>query len=88
MATGTQRLVPYPVLFVLAFILPTLCLSSPPAGVGVFPPTCERIECPAFDLIDTGNGYEIRRFNSTPWMSTSKIEDVSLVGATREGFLR
>ncbi|KAE8680055.1 Ubiquitin-specific protease 15, putative isoform 1 [Hibiscus syriacus] len=29
--------------------------------VGIFPPTCNRIECPSFDVIQQGNGYEIRR---------------------------
>ncbi|EOY13677.1 Heme-binding protein, putative [Theobroma cacao] len=56
--------------------------------VGIFPPTCNRIECPSFDLIQVGNGYEIRRYNSTVWMSTSPIQDISLVDATRTGFLQ
>ncbi|XVF79277.1 hypothetical protein PTKIN_Ptkin14bG0208700 [Pterospermum kingtungense] len=57
-------------------------------SVGVFPPTCNRIECPSFDVVHVGNGYEIRRYNSSVWMSTSSIQDISLVEATRTGFLR
>ncbi|XP_050220380.1 uncharacterized protein LOC126670646 [Mercurialis annua] len=57
-------------------------------GVGIFPPTCNRIECPSYDVIDVANGYEIRRYNSSLWMTTSPIEDISLVDATRTGFLQ
>ena len=56
--------------------------------VGVFPPSCNRIECPSYDSIHVDNGYEIRRYNSTVWISTSPIEDISLVDATRTGFLQ
>ncbi|KAB2095473.1 Heme-binding 2 [Gossypium arboreum] len=57
-------------------------------NVGIFPPTCNRIECPSFDLIEVGNGYEIRKYNSTIWVTTSPIQDISLVEATRTGFLQ
>ncbi|XP_021718868.1 heme-binding protein 2-like [Chenopodium quinoa] len=53
-----------------------------------FPPSCNRIECPSFDTIEQGNGYEIRRYNSSVWVSTNKIVDISLVQATRTGFLQ
>lgn len=56
--------------------------------VGVFPPNCKRIECPEYDVIHVGNGFEIRRYNSSTWMSTSAIDDISFVGATRTGFLK
>ncbi|KAI3465953.1 hypothetical protein Pfo_022616 [Paulownia fortunei] len=82
-------------LFKLSFLLNLLSssnLSQWPenkAGpVGVFPPTCNRIECPSYDVIHTGNGFEIRRYNSSMWMSTQPIDDVSLVAATRTGFLQ
>ncbi|KAJ6423611.1 hypothetical protein OIU84_024560 [Salix udensis] len=58
------------------------------SSVGIYPPSCSRIECPVFDVIQLGNGYEIRRYNSSVWMSTSSIQDISLVEATRTGFLR
>ncbi|KAG0499362.1 hypothetical protein HPP92_004053 [Vanilla planifolia] len=61
---------------------------SPLDALRVLPPTCKRIECPAFDVIDRGDGFEIRRYSSTPWMSTALIEDISFVEATREGFLQ
>ncbi|XP_047179991.1 heme-binding protein 2-like [Vigna umbellata] len=57
-------------------------------NVGALPPTCQRIECPSYDLIQVGNGYEIRRYNSPVWISNSPIQDISLVEATRTGFLR
>lgn len=57
-------------------------------SVEVYPPTCNRIECPVHDVIHVGDGYEIRRYNSAVWMSTSAVQDISLVGATRTGFLR
>lgn len=58
------------------------------SGVAIYPPACTRIECPVFDVLQLGNGYEIRRYNSSVWMSTSSIQDISLVDATRTGFLR
>ncbi|OAY83202.1 Heme-binding protein 2 [Ananas comosus] len=70
----------------LALILLLLLLFAPARGE--FPPTCERIECPSYGVVDAGNGFEIRRYNSTAWMSTEAIEDVSFVAATRAGFLQ
>ncbi|MED6150320.1 hypothetical protein PIB30_071205 [Stylosanthes scabra] len=54
----------------------------------VIPPTCNRIECPAYDVVHVGNGYEIRRYNSTVWISNPPIPEISLVEATRTGFFR
>ncbi|KAK9266477.1 hypothetical protein L1049_021389 [Liquidambar formosana] len=62
--------------------------SVPGKSVGKTPPSCSRIECPSYDVVHVGNGYEIRRYNSTVWMSTSPIQDISLVEATRTGFLQ
>lgn len=82
-------------LFKLSFLLNLLSTSNlnlwagNEAGpVGVFPPTCNRIECPTYDVVHTGNGFEIRRYNSSMWMSTKPIDDVSFVSATRTGFLQ
>ncbi|KAG5050581.1 hypothetical protein JHK87_002779 [Glycine soja] len=57
-------------------------------NVGAIAPTCKRIECPSYDVIHVGNGYEIRRYNSPVWISNSPIQDISLVEATRTGFRR
>lgn len=57
------------------------------AGAAV-PPSCERIECPAYDVVDAANGFEIRRYKDAMWASTAPIEDISLVAATRSGFLQ
>uniref|UniRef100_A0A7N0TPU9 SOUL heme-binding protein n=1 Tax=Kalanchoe fedtschenkoi TaxID=63787 RepID=A0A7N0TPU9_KALFE len=69
------------------FLLTGLWLCVLGVTVAVFPPPCSRIECPSYDLIGSGKGYEIRRYNSTVWISTAAIEDISLVDATRTGFL-
>ncbi|XP_073037802.1 uncharacterized protein [Primulina eburnea] len=79
-------------IFKLSFLLSlfsTSNLSSGPGGnVGVFPPTCNRIECPSYDVIDTGDAFEIRRYNSSMWISTQRVDDISFVNATRVGFLQ
>lgn len=53
-----------------------------------YPPTCKKIECPNYDVIESGKDYEIRRYDSPMWMSTAPIDDISYVSATRTGFLR
>ncbi|KAL8510653.1 hypothetical protein ACS0TY_017462 [Phlomoides rotata] len=82
-------------LFKLSFLLNLLSgsnLNLSPANNGVrvaeFPPTCNRIECPTYDVVHTGNGFEIRRYNSSVWISTQPIDDISLVSATRTGFFK
>ncbi|KZV19404.1 heme-binding protein 2-like [Dorcoceras hygrometricum] len=72
--------------FLLTSLLPTSNLIN--SNVGVFPPTCNRIECPSYDLIDSGDGFEVRRYNSSVWISTQFVDDISLVDATRTGFLQ
>lgn len=57
------------------------------AGAAVAP-SCERIECPAYDVVDGANGFEIRRYTDAMWVSTAPIEDISFVDATRSGFLQ
>ncbi|KAK4850129.1 hypothetical protein QYF36_004037 [Acer negundo] len=57
-------------------------------AIQIYPPTCTRIECPNFKTIHVGNGFEIRRYNSSVWITTSPIQDISLVQATRTGFLQ
>ncbi|KAJ6833279.1 putative heme-binding protein 2 [Iris pallida] len=72
----------------LSFLfITTIFFISVVVVVDGVPPSCERIECPSYDVVDKGNGFEIRRYNSTAWMSTPKIENISFVGATRTGFL-
>ncbi|KAG8045660.1 hypothetical protein GUJ93_ZPchr0008g12267 [Zizania palustris] len=58
------------------------------ALVAAVPPTCERIECPAYEVLDGANGFEIRRYSDAMWVSTAPIEDISFVAATRTGFLQ
>lgn len=76
---------------VLLNLLSGLELGLVPASqhVGsVVPPTCGRIECPSYDVLHVGDEYEIRRYNSSMWSSTTPIQDISLVDATRTGFLQ
>ncbi|XP_010540130.1 PREDICTED: heme-binding protein 2 [Tarenaya hassleriana] len=79
-------------IFKLSFLLSLLSggswLGPGPDPVGKFPPTCSRIECPSYESVHDGNGYEIRRYNRTVWISTEPIQDISLVDATRTGFLQ
>ncbi|KAI3841622.1 hypothetical protein MKW92_039487 [Papaver armeniacum] len=81
-------------LFKLSALLSLFSIFSSPWApennerVGIFPPTCNRIECPSFDVIHVGNGFEIRRYNSSMWMSTSPIDGISYVESTRTGFLQ
>ncbi|XP_034677956.1 heme-binding protein 2 [Vitis riparia] len=75
-------------LSLLLSLLPNSIIPNSQKSTGLFPPTCSRIECPTYDLIQAGNGYEIRRYNSTVWISTSPIQDISLVDATRDAFLQ
>ncbi|CAA7056673.1 unnamed protein product [Microthlaspi erraticum] len=56
--------------------------------VGKFPPSCSRIECPKYEVVHAGNGYEIRRYDATVWISTEPIQDISLVDATRTAFFQ
>ena len=56
--------------------------------VGFFPPSCSRIECPGYQVVGQGDGFEIRQYNHTAWTSTQAIDDISLVDATRTGFLQ
>ncbi|KAH6756809.1 SOUL heme-binding family protein [Perilla frutescens var. hirtella] len=58
------------------------------SGVGVFPATCASIECPSYDVVDNGKGFEIRRYNSSMWISTQPIDDFSLVDAGNIAFFQ
>uniref|UniRef100_M8BC08 Heme-binding protein 2 n=1 Tax=Aegilops tauschii TaxID=37682 RepID=M8BC08_AEGTA len=71
----------------MLLLLAAAALLALGAGAAV-PPSCERIECPAYDVVDSANGFEIRRYKDAMWVSTAPIEDISLVDATRSGFLQ
>ncbi|CAD6240388.1 unnamed protein product [Miscanthus lutarioriparius] len=58
------------------------------ATAAAVPPTCERIECPAYEVVDSANGFEIRRYTDAMWITTAPIDDISFVAATRIGFLQ
>ncbi|KAL8142251.1 hypothetical protein V2J09_015283 [Rumex salicifolius] len=67
----------------LLLIFSVLCTA-----IAELPPSCKSIECPNYSLVEESKGFEIRRYNSTVWMSTSTIQDISFTGATRTGFLQ
>ncbi|KAL3613731.1 hypothetical protein CASFOL_041805 [Castilleja foliolosa] len=83
-------------LFKLSFLVSALFSNSnlqtekdgAGGGLGVFPPTCSRIECPSYDVVQSGDGFEIRRYNSSMWVSTQPIDDISFVDSGRIGFLQ
>ncbi|KAJ9537856.1 hypothetical protein OSB04_030589 [Centaurea solstitialis] len=82
-------------LSVLLTLLSDFKISSPWPSLfthkqttAVFPPLCNRIECPNYDVIHSGNGYEVRVYNSSMWATTGPIDDISFVDGTKIGFLR
>ncbi|KAM3395911.1 heme-binding protein 2 [Capsicum galapagoense] len=63
-----------------------LCNAGYSTKLDFYPPPCKRIECPNYELIESGKDYEIRLYNSAMWMSTAPIDDISFREATRTGF--
>ncbi|XP_047162865.1 uncharacterized protein LOC124832650 [Vigna umbellata] len=55
---------------------------------GKLPQSCKKYECPTYNVVEAGNGYEIRKYDSPVWISTPPIQNKSFVGATRNGFIR
>lgn len=53
---------------------------------GAEPSSCNRFECPKYELIHKENEYEIRRYYSVVLISTSPIEANGIVEATKIGF--
>lgn len=51
-------------------------------------PPCNHIECPNYDVIVSGNGYEIRRYNTIVLVSTSPITDKGVTEATTNSFFK
>lgn len=72
----------------LVAVAAALVAFAEAAAAAAVPPTCERIECPAYEVVDSANGFEIRQYTDAMWVSTAPIEDISFVAATRTGFLR
>ncbi|XP_027915140.1 heme-binding protein 2-like [Vigna unguiculata] len=52
------------------------------------PQSCKQNECPTYTVVEAGNGYEIRKYDSPVWISTPPIQNKSFVGATTNGFIR
>ncbi|KAK1414369.1 hypothetical protein QVD17_30113 [Tagetes erecta] len=75
-------------LSMLLTLLSDVKLTSWPMQKQTVPDTCNRIECPTYDVVYSGYGYEIRAYNSSMWSTTSSIDDISFVSATRTGFLQ
>ncbi|KAK4420625.1 Heme-binding protein 2 [Sesamum alatum] len=72
-------------LFKLSFLLNLLSTSNL-NGWGGIRLALSRVPAHIYDVVHTGNGFEIRRYNSSMWMTTKPIDDVSFVSATRTGF--
>ncbi|XP_010416826.1 PREDICTED: heme-binding protein 2 [Camelina sativa] len=80
-------------IFKLSFLLSLLSggsdfidSRSQPGQVGTIPPSCIRVECPSYELVYAGNGYEIHRYNATVWISTEPIQGSSLNEASGTGW--
>ncbi|XP_004511094.2 uncharacterized protein [Cicer arietinum] len=52
------------------------------------PAPCKRIECPIYDVIENGKDYQIRRYNSSVWISNPPIRQFSIVTANAIGVTR
>ncbi|KAK1362393.1 hypothetical protein POM88_046867 [Heracleum sosnowskyi] len=52
------------------------------------PPPCSRLECPTYNLIDSGSGgaYEIRKYADIVLITTSPIQGEGFLQATHSGF--
>ncbi|KAF8095314.1 hypothetical protein N665_0337s0022 [Sinapis alba] len=57
-------------------------------SMGMRPGTCDHYECPTYESVDVGYGYEIRVYKSAVWMSTGPIPAPSMTQATTTGFQR
>ncbi|CAH2067817.1 unnamed protein product [Thlaspi arvense] len=49
---------------------------------------CDQYECPTYKLVEAGNGYQIRVYNSAVWMATAPIPASSMTQASTTGFQR
>ncbi|GAB4846694.1 hypothetical protein Ancab_025700 [Ancistrocladus abbreviatus] len=69
----------------LSLLIAILCTQG--SGVSrhfqLAPPACTQLECLKYDVIHSGNGLEIRRFQYSVCMSTSPIEDILFSLATQ-----
>jgi len=71
------------------FLILTSFILAPLLSVeGKIPESCKKYECPTFNVTEMGKDYEIRSYDSPVWISTSPVQDTSLVAATRKEFSR
>ncbi|KAL1192682.1 hypothetical protein V5N11_020178 [Cardamine amara subsp. amara] len=71
----------------LSLVLVGSCALTP-KPLGMRPSSCDQYECPTFKLVDVGNGFEIRMYDSAVWISTDSISAPSMTQATKTGFQR
>jgi len=69
-------------------VLTTFIVATFFSVEGKIPESCKKYECPTYNVTEMGKDYEIRSYNSPVWISTSPVQDNSLVAATRKGFSR
>ncbi|KAL1223823.1 hypothetical protein V5N11_008804 [Cardamine amara subsp. amara] len=77
--------------FYFSLVVVGSCAQAPKPlsqSLGIRPKICDQYECPTYKLVEAGNGYEIRMYNSAVWMSTDPIPAPSMTQATKTGFLR
>ncbi|XP_054813910.1 uncharacterized protein LOC129314489 [Prosopis cineraria] len=71
-----------------SLVLVLILLVASVSSFAKVPPTCKRIECPSYDVIHIGDGYEIRHYNFTFWASVYPFQDISFAKATKAAFTR
>ena len=57
------------------------------AGEGGAPWFCHGIDCPRFEALGTGDGFEIRKYPAAKWAST-EVKGLSLDKGLSTGFMR
>ncbi|CAN6481510.1 unnamed protein product [Victoria cruziana] len=70
----------------LLFILCGLAIGTAAAAPYRIPLNCKTLECPSYDVVDSQNEFEIRRYRSPVWMSTQPIRTTSYTIGSNEGF--
>jgi len=74
--------------FQFSILMSLLLVSLFLSVEGKLPESCQKNECPTYNVIEEGKDYEIRSYKSPVWISTSPIRNKSFSGATRTGFIR
>ncbi|KAK3579352.1 hypothetical protein CHS0354_029645 [Potamilus streckersoni] len=64
-----------------------ILLQSVPVGAKWPPPFCHKLKCPYYDLLESTEDYELRRYNYSLWVTTN-VAGIDFKQATYEAFMR